>query len=65
MSTIIIDPPVGPYHSIEDLSGWVDDLEEMRVRHEDDEDALPAIDRALVEARAWLDRAKRVAAAGS
>lgn len=50
MNEIIIDPPVGPYSSIEELEVWLDELHEM-----------PASDdmrHAIEQAESWLNAAR-------
>lgn len=43
---MLIDPPVTPYHTADEIRSWIEELENMPK----DEDA----DAALADARGWL-----------
>lgn len=47
---MIIDPPVGPYSSAQDVQAWLDELATYDPHHQ--------VDEAIAEARRWLATAK-------
>ena len=49
--TQIIDPPVSPYSSPDQLQAWLDELHQMEL--------TPDVQYALDEAQEWLDYASR------
>jgi len=48
---MIIDPPVGPYSTVEEINGWLDELATY--------ESHPEVDAAIKEAEDWLETAKK------
>jgi hypothetical protein len=51
---MLIDPPVGPYSSADDIRAWLEELADAKQFPPDDE----SVKRAVAEAKGWLARAE-------
>lgn len=50
---MIIDPPIGPYHSVPEIEAWIRELEAQLEKHRGS-DAEASVRSALEQARRWL-----------
>lgn len=50
---MIIDPPVTPYSSTEEIEAWIDELDE-KLEKEKNEVVRLALQRAILESRKYL-----------
>jgi hypothetical protein len=51
---ILIDPPVRSYSPPEKIRDWIAELEQMRLEHAGDAEAVDRLDQELECARKWL-----------
>lgn len=49
--TMIIDPPVGPFSSVQDLEDWLTELDEMP--------GAPEVIEAMEQAEGWLANVRK------
>ena len=49
---MIIDPPIGRYHSVAEIEAWIRELEALLERHRGS-DAEASVQSALEQARRW------------
>lgn len=54
---LMIDPPVTPFSSHDEIRAWISELEAMRAQHARDPEALGCIRRAEWHARLTLELA--------
>ena len=54
MTRLLICPPVGPYHTVEELRAWIRELEALREKHAGDAEAQADVDGAMELAAEWL-----------
>lgn len=53
---IIVDPPVTPYSSPEEIEEWLGELEDIRSENADDPEALETIQETGDIVHRWLDQ---------
>jgi hypothetical protein len=56
---IIIDPPVTPFSSPEEIRAWIERLQEMRQEVAEEPESVAAVDRELALAQSWLQPSPR------
>lgn len=54
MTRVLIDPPVGPYHSRAEVDAWIAELHDRRRLVSGDANARADIDRSIKQAEGWL-----------
>jgi hypothetical protein len=58
-SWVPIHPPVGPWHSPQDIRAWIGRLETRRAEAGADHADTEVVDAALEQARGWLEYSER------
>jgi len=52
---LLIDPPVSPYSTRDEIEAWIQELEDMKLRYPGDETALESIRFSIEQARTWME----------